>query len=294
MNINSIKKYILRNTVWKSRLLSKLFYISEIYFRHRVLNYSRPLIVYTMGKTGTKSIYNSLLTANLRRPLFYLHCLSREGTFFANRLSMTSAHSAPVKNYWVSLYLNKIISGNSNISFDLISCVRDPIAVNISGFFQTIEHWIPNFNSMLRNKSIDIQDMVKIFFDQYPHNFPLNWFDNEVRNIFDVDVYDSNYNHDTGYQSIQNNKAHMVIFRLDKLEKFCAVGLQKELNLHNIKLSKHNISKNKSYGKIYNSFLDTIQIPEDYLNMMYKSKMAKHFYSSEELDTLKQNWKNRR
>jgi hypothetical protein len=55
-------------------------------------------------------------------------------------------------------------------------------------------------------------------------------------------------------------------------------------------LVNSNIAINKSYSDIYRQFLDSIVLPDFYINKMYTSKYMRHFYSEEEIEVLKAKW----
>jgi hypothetical protein len=48
-----------------------------------------------------------------------------------------------------------------------------------------------------------------------------------------------------------------------------------------------NTGEGKQYGEIYRSFLHAVQLPKSYVNSMYSSRYARHFYTPEEIDAFR-------
>ncbi len=84
----------------------------------------------------------------------------------------------------------------------IITLVRDPIARNISSFFEEnmMGLYDPHFYERYRQGQAQISDFIQTFFDKYPHYLPLRWFDLEIKAVFNIDVFQDPFDFERQYQ----------------------------------------------------------------------------------------------
>jgi hypothetical protein len=51
-----------------------------------------------------------------------------------------------------------------------------------------------------------------------------------------------------------------------------------------------NVAEGKALAQLYREFNRAIVIPDAYFEKMYSSRLARHFYSAEEIDEFKNRW----
>jgi len=208
----------------------------------------------------------------------------------ANRFSVTPLSPAPVFNYWAAGYLRKQFSRRGLQPWEIISSVRDPVAMNISAFFQTIEHWIPDFMPRFNRGDIDVEELINVFIQKFPHDYALEWFDKEMRSVFNVDIYSYVFSKEKGYLIIEEAEIRLLLLRLEGLDDICSEAVSTFLKLPSFKLELHNSSGEKLYGKIYGYFVAQIRLPEGYMTRVYDSKLSRYFYSDIEIQDFKKKW----
>jgi hypothetical protein len=91
------------------------------------------------------------------------------------------------RHLWESQYLLKQIERGAKCRrWKVVTLVRDPIARNISGFFQTLQS---EFGlDYEKAESMDEEDvareLVDIFLEKVTwHDYPLTWFDTELKSV---------------------------------------------------------------------------------------------------------------
>lgn len=118
------------------------------------------ILVYTMGKVGSTSIYESILKAGFE--CYHIHDLEHPTT---NQEKYVKDDFRPKK---------------------VISLTRDIVARNISNFFQ-------NLNNKSRPwYTLPGQDLTEAFYkiDIKHHLAPQHWFDNQIKKFLNVDIYE--------------------------------------------------------------------------------------------------------
>jgi hypothetical protein len=90
-----------------------------------------PILIYQMGKVGSTTVYDSLRAAALPNAIFHLHFISQD--FRENKKNLKAVGiDPPPYPFYLGDAVRKVLPRPCKI----ISLVRDPIAVVVSGLFQ--------------------------------------------------------------------------------------------------------------------------------------------------------------
>lgn len=174
---------------------------------------------------------------------------------------------------------------------DVITLVRDPIARNISNFFESPLWGLnnPNTNKDISDQGVDM--LINQFFDEYDHDLPITWFDNEFNKCLKVDMYE--YDCTSPYTVInKNNKFNLLVLRAENLTTSLEPALREFWNDNkaNIDIVTDNVTKTKHNGSLYQRFLDKISVPQDYIDRMYKTRFMTNFYTTDEIQGFIDRW----
>lgn len=171
----------------RSTLLTGLIY--NILFRFWEIQGRVPVVVFQMAKVGSSTVARSL-KASRKLAVFQVHNLSTSDI----EASLTSiAHRnqrVPSRVIWESRYLNKKINQyyKSN-RWHFITLVREPIARNVSAYFQNIEKWCPRISDTSLTRSERLEIAKQTFFTKFQRNHPLTWLDDRLLPVIGIDVY---------------------------------------------------------------------------------------------------------
>jgi len=265
-----------------------------------------PLIIYQMGKVGSKSVKRTLETLNLDMPIYHSHLLTKariaETEKKRKKFFRTSKESY-LKRPWLNQFLRtKINKGMADNKWKLITLTRDPVARNLSTFFENLEvRSINNSDTIviesdyydidaLTVTSDDVQVLMELFYDRVKHDSPLEFFDHELKKVFGVDVYGSEFPKSKGYKIYNDKIADVLLIRLEDLDYRAPEAFKEFLDIDNFILKHENIGSNKNYSAIYARFKKEIHLSEAYLEKFYNSKYMRHFYTEEEINTLREKW----
>jgi tetratricopeptide (TPR) repeat protein len=249
-----------------------------------------------MGKVGSSSIRLSLSSININNPVYYIHYLSWSSIvsiekYYLDKLIEVPSHikSSKLLRQFIDTYLGQI-------RFKIITLVRDPIARNISSTFQNIHLSLPHIEHTESKKAVNniislLMNTFKVF-DEKQHQV-CTWFDNEIGEVFHFDVFSVPFDINRGYQIYTTKYCDILIMRLENLNVCCQQAMDEFLGLKDFILTNNNSGKNKWYADIYNQTLTKLKIPKSYLDQIYNSRFAKHFYSYLELQNFKMKWLNK-
>lgn len=243
--------------------------------------------VYSIPKTGNNSIISSLETCGLG---VYYNSIHSIDSNILNKFDSTDKF----ENIWSNLK-----KGNIKI----ITMVRDPLAQQISLFFQVIY----SYYLSTENNSYDLQKMFDNIFVYNTNTYKYNdrfldlylnnnryknfevWFEKEIKANLGIDVFEHKFDKNRGYSSIHKNNIDVLIIKLEKINELEHI-IGDFVNITNFKLQSENNSDQKVYKREYATFKENFRISKDYVNKLYSSKYIKHFYSEEEIDCFKKKW----
>lgn len=276
------------------RINIRLFHYWQTYrFVRSPLRKKEPLLVYQMGKVGSSTIRRSINALNLDIHPYHLHYMSG----IDHMVNILRKQSLPLQDHiMASIYCRKLLkraSANGE-RLNVITLAREPIAKNISQFFQNIEVVYPEFGYSEKLKTLSddelVQDLIDFFIKYFVHDDPLVWFDVELKQFTHIDVYETAFPHEKGYQIYENKLFRILLMRLDNLNSCIAEAMDSFLGFNNFTLQNENISKEKEYAELYQKVKRKIKLPVSYIDKMYSSKMARHFYTESEIEGFKQKW----
>ena len=137
-----------------------------------------------------------------------------------------------------------------------------------------------------------MQEITERYFAKFhEHDLPLTWFDEEIESVFGIDVYSAKPVSSTErvYQC-RKDDVELLIMRMEDINSVAEDAVRRFLDVSEFRLERANVGSKKAYGRIYADFREQVNLPESYLSKMYDSKYARHFYSSEEIDSFRRRW----
>ena len=248
-----------------------------------------PIFVYSNGKAGTSTI-TSTLAGSGNRPVIQVHTLSPRR--IEENLSWHHEHGRPIPSallnarYWFTKFNDPQIRG-----ITIISSVRDPVATNVSSFFQNIDAWYDDIQRLNSDIHERFDDVATRFYNDFPHDIALNWFDTELKSSTELNVYSKPF---TGgsIQTSCNDRFRLAVLRLEDFdEPSIQASIADFLHYPHIQWSTVNRSDDKVYFRAYEDFKRLFRPTEDYLQRMYNSKFARHFYSESEIENFISKWR---
>ena len=169
------------------RLLDVMF---ALRLRLAFLSRMSPIVVYQMGKVGSVTICESLRAARLGRPVVHVHYLTPDGIRNAMLCNIDAKGLYSPMRSWTSRYVRHRLDHNLEKGiWTVISLVREPVARNISAFFENLANTHQDLGSDRQQPGDLIARLQMRFLETYNHRVPLTWFDDEVKPTFGIDVY---------------------------------------------------------------------------------------------------------
>lgn len=255
------------------------------------------VLVYQAGKVGSSTIAKSLEAAG-RYPL-HIH-------YFHPWMNGILPEAS--KKYLEQV---KAIS-SSKEKIRIITLVRDPIARDISTIFQSLSDltrdWYHHLSWQLTKgitetlsngcdglTDAELKPVATLLKDSHlDRNRPwlFSWFDLELKEIFDIDVYAHPFDKDKGYSVITQNNVECMVIKLEKLDS-CQDAIADFLGIKEFSLYNNNIGADKPYSYLYKKCKGALELPDDLIDFYYSGSSIRHFYTEEEISDFKDKWKKR-
>jgi hypothetical protein len=194
----------------------------------------------------------------------------------------------------VKRFRKQLDRGGNDQRWRVVTLTRDPVGRNISSFFEILDlqmHY--GLQDKLQTKGVEgvVPELCSLFLTEYPdHDLPLTFFHSELKTVFGVDVFSCPFPHSKGYMIYQGENVELLLLRLEDLDRSAPHAFEEFLGIRGVELVRSNIGDQKIYADVYRHFVETIRLPDSYLERMYKSKYATHFYTNEEIETFRAKW----
>lgn len=239
---------------------------NKVDFKRRIKK-DVPILIYQMGKVGSSSIYHPLKE---RYPgvVGHTHQFNQEAW------------------YWEVRKLHEMYYSGNLKKLHIISLIREPIGRNVSEFFHRIKQYA-GIESDKDQTSVD--ELVDKFLNNMDHRFSLDWFDNNFKKHFGIDVYEYSFPNEN-FTYYEKNGIKVLLMKHDLEDELKGKLISDFLNLTNFKLERRNVGSEKGYKKMYGSFKAEAKLPKTYLDVIKNSKYFNHFYSDEYINETISKW----
>ena len=124
---------------------------------------------------------------------------------------------------------------------------------------------------------------------KFGRNF--DWFNIELKKYFKIDIYNSDFDKESGYKIFKNDNIEVFVYKMEKLSQ-----IEKELGIFigdsKFCLKNANTSDKKPYWMLYRDIKNNITLPKKYVDFYYKDNICMdYFYTFEEKNRFLSEWK---
>lgn len=249
-----------------------------------------PILVYQYGKVGSSTVSESLTNAgimNIHIHNFFADNFIRWKLTFADEIEQFIKYS----DFFCLQSQEYVRNVRDNIKHKkIITMVRDPVAVDLSGVFQLMGNG-RNDKRITENiqtgKGI-LQVVLELAMEMQDGLF--DWFDRELKVVSGVDVFAYPFNKEKGFTIIKENTVEILLIKTEKLSHMTEV-LRNFTGNQELQLWNTNEGKEKEYAHIYQEVKRKVKFPKKYLEHYYKNNpYMDHFYSKEEQKNFYNKW----
>lgn len=247
------------------------------------LSSETPILVLTMAKVGSLSVYSSIKTSS-KIPIFHIHSLDIEHVKQTDQLCF-DAGTFPDAMSPIPLVVKKIIETNN--PYKVISLFRDPVERNLSAFFDAFKMYV-GVNAQEYKGSL--KELIDIYHDELPHTYPIDWYDNHFAPGTGIDVYNFDFDTEKQYSVFKNGNVDVLLMnsQLNDVIKQQVIG--GFVGLQGFQLNNTNVTSKSSANQLYSDFKNNIRFEKEYLSSLLDTQYARHFFNSKTRDAIMNRW----
>ncbi len=252
-----------------------------------------PIIVFQMGKVGSSSVYDALRNLDLDVPVYHAHVLNRFDVYADGVRQTRVAPETDLAAIEEGRALRRIVDSGRWQNWSVVTLVRAPIPRAVSEFFENIDAFVPDFWARWKAGTLTLEELIETFLHRYRDYSLLYWFDDQVREVFGIDVFASPFPREQGYRIYQGNGARLLLLRLEDMTRCGEKAFCEFLGLNHFQPTLRNVGARKVYGELYRQFVEQLKLSPAYIAEIHSSRYAQHFYTTEELEASVARWVNR-
>ena len=250
------------------------------YRKERALN-GKLVLVYSMGKVGSTSIVRTLKNHFPYSRLYSAHFLSDS---WMKRLEEIQNFI----NHKHGLELRTVLKKHSNKRLKILTLVREPLAREISNFFENPEDFIGQRSPL----ELPTEELLSFFYQKINVclDYTLNWFNTEFEEFMGINIYDHELNKEAGYTLLTFSDCDVAVLQMEQLNQNISAAFKELLNIDIAELDKANQAAQKPYKDVYKQFKLECKFSKEVINKVYDSAFVKHFYSESQIEGYRSYW----
>lgn len=262
----------------------------------RNLRREYAVLVYTMGKVGSRTIGDTIRSAEPGFGVYHVHFLTKEQLDLREegvrsdfrRLNKLKFHVV------VGQHFRKLLEGGlERRRLRIVTAVRDPVSTHISSFFHLL-YRNPLFDYREIHRE-DLRGAVKkltgLYLEDLSPERVTRWFDFEMKAALGLDVYAAPFPRERGYAIYRGDHPDTLLIKAECLDTSLPDALREFFGKLPFSQTDSNRARDKDYHRLYTAFRREIRLPRQFLDSMYSSPYARHFYSDDEISRFRGHWK---
>jgi len=253
------------------------------------------VLVYTMGKVGSLTIRNTILSACPGVHVHHIHFLTEEQLAIREEgVRRDFRRMNKLKNHVIAgrQFRKLLKSGLDRRKLRVVTAVRDPVSTHVSSFFQLL-YRNPAFDYREIHRE-NLREVVKklsaLYLADLDPERVTRWFDFEMKAALGLDVYAAPFPRERGYAIYRGDHPDTLLIKAESLDTSLPDALREFFGDRNFSLTVSNRARDKDYHRLYTEFRKELRLPRRFLDSMYSSPCARHFYSDDEISRFRRPW----
>lgn len=242
---------------------------------------AEPVLVWTAGKVGSSSLFETLRRHHWPGGLYQIH-------FLGERLSEIRQHYAgsPPDHIWISEAVRYGLARWPGRKVRVISLVRDPVERLLSDRFQNPECYPPGSDPLV------VRDqMIERIRRQPPTTTLEKWFSDDLEAVTGARILGADFDAGRGYQRYPAGRFDILILQVERLDEVGAECLREFLALSApLELVRSNQRTDTPEAARYKQIKRSLSIPIRTVEAMAASSYMRTFYSPAQIRGFVNRW----
>ncbi len=175
----------------------------------------------------------------------------------------------------------------------LITIIRDPVTMMVSYFFSKASAGhLPEAHQAWKEKDVPkLQELfIRDVLESYRLDSHLYWYETDFLRATGIDIFGYVFDTVNKNSTIDHPLYPTLILRTEMDDEVKVAAIIKFLQIPPFILTRENTRSQKADKELYEAFKKSLSVPPEILQKIYTSKLCTHFFSSEEITTLRNLW----
>ncbi len=255
-----------------------------------------PSLVYQPGKVGSVTVVSSLMRATrkhfLRPRTYHVHYLNRLDVIEASIRRNRKSPEASLRDLGKGKKIRRRLDAYPQEKWNIISLVRDPVAIRVSALFHELNEYMPDWQSRNSSNTLSIADLQHLLIsgEEFEPKRLDGWFGIELDPLLGFEVLSVPFDISKGYTIYRiGDRFQVLMLRLEDLNRVAAQAFEEFMGFKNFQLKNGNTSDEKPYHELYRQFKST-PLPREFVEAAYSTRLARHFYTEQDIARFVLNW----
>lgn len=288
---------ILRKGLRRSRTLTELADSMQYEFEHPP---DGPvLLVHSMTGTRSEAVHEALLDRFPRANVYATQALNtatlRQWHGRIDQTFRDAGRAAIPPLFIAGRMLAGRLRGKPRSRWKVTTLVRDPVARTIDGFFHGFRTNHPSLPDGYEADPANVDNLIELFLavGERERGVTLEWFEREVTDVFGIDVLEQPFPMEAGHALYRGEKCSLLVVRTEDLARTAAPAIGLFVGAPGLAVRSDEERDARPWAAAQALFVERLRVPEAYLDVMYGSRIARHFYTADEIATFRQRWRRR-
>jgi hypothetical protein len=245
------------------------------------------VLLHQMGKVGSSSVRDALEAMEGIR-VFQSHWWTRRNLQHKAGIideSRRKSNRYGDRHHFGAMLYDRIVE--PRLASRVVTMVRDPLARNVSSYFQ---HLDDIWGMRAAHERVSAENLIDGFHRVFEHDEPLTWFQTEIEDTTGIDVFASPFDTARRWTIIPSDHWSLLIMRTDLPDEGKQEALSTFLGVDMPPLPRSNVGSTKKYASQYRAFKQHLTIPRSLLDRLYNAPVTRHFFSPDEVATMRARW----
>lgn len=252
------------------------------------------ILVCTMPKTGSSTIYASLRTANLPYAVYHTHLFTDDLDERWDASEQRGYQPPARKELNEIKRLRELFDSTDTKRWKVITLVREPISRCLSSLFQGWRFFLKDIDQDdLPSENLARVQLAFIERAKTCYQASQEWYPQQINDVFGIDIFSHPFPREKGYAFYQGPKTDLLLLKLENLNHCYQSAFKEWLGVENFRLVEANVAENKRYVDLYQAVSKKVVVPNEMIERMYTLDCVRHFYTHDEITKFKARWSQR-
>ncbi|WP_158587054.1 putative capsular polysaccharide synthesis family protein [Motilimonas pumila] len=261
--------------------------------KHEIKQNKPIILIHQPGRVGSMTIRKTTESLGLPSAIYHTHFINPETNKKQHEFYNEHLGKVNQRHMRIAKVLGEaILSGRYQGTLKVIVTVRDPLRRELSNFMLDVEkYYRKNFFTDYSNGAISINEVQELFLNSRRELTRDNWFDDDVKTPFNIDIFTQEFDHNKKYNIYRNGNVELLLFRLEDISEVIQTAFKDYFGIEPKQIVSRHLSGSRSMEDLcYREISDKLKFNTDFLDQIYQTDYARFFYSNDERADFCQSW----